>query len=389
MLRAALLLASLGATSLATFHSGVVSRLGVGYGHGYGFGGGVSAGLLHQLSLGGVLPVDALRPALQLVQHRYAGISQAASAQIIRLAVTRPPALLLRRIRVPAVPALSGRLGYLRSLLTALAPSFSTPVYTGGLVSHLGQLGINVPASALIDPLALTDFRVASSLLAPVSVPAFSSFFTDRVLGFSPHSGYSSVPVIPSADVIVSRLGDIAFNQIHGVFRPVVAATGSLAAGVGSVIAPALSHIGLPSLLRPAVVLGGLADYLRVQHVPVSRFVRQIRTIRAPGIIGLINPISVAPIARRLSFVPATVIGRDILPTLALRYRTLPRILQSNLNFNEILPGYFGSSLVPAGHVLDRGFVSGLLSGFDGFIHSRLKGYRGSLWKRGLCTRGK
>nr|UEK51747.1 CP52k-like protein 1 [Capitulum mitella] len=346
-----------------------------------GVGGVVGGGVL---DLGGLLSAGDVGQAIELVQTRYSGISSPAAVQIIRLAVSQPPAAILPRIHFRTVPSLGRRLVYLRRLIAALPPPIALQSYLPSVEAQLGALGLHVPRAALVDPLWLTDFRVAGSLLAPISPPVFSKFFVNRVLNV--HRGLPShaVPVIPSLHVIDSRLGGLDLGGLRTVFRSIVLAGGGLS-GAGEAIAPVISRIGLPRLLQPAVTLGGLADYLHVQHVPVRAFVRHIKVYRAPQITRLVRPIQIQPIVGRLSFVSAPLIRRDILPTLALRYLSLPPILQSSLNFDRIVPGYFGSSLIPGGHSLSRGFVSGLLNGFDSYIHGLLNDYDGSLWGEGMC----
>lgn len=328
--------------------------------------------------LGGVLLPQHVSPAIRLVQARYVGISQPAAVDIVRLVVQRPSPILLQQVQLTAVPVIRQRLSYLETVLDRLpVPVFSGGLYSGGLLNYVHGLGLGVSSSSLVDPLALIDARLATSLVAPVSVPAFTSFVGSQLL----HAG-SGLSVFPGLNTIYSRLSSLQLNPLPIGFQRL--SLGGLAtspsSAVYNTVQPALTRLGLTGLVRPHTVVGGLVDYLHGQQLPATQFVSGISSVSLPSITRLVASVQLTSVTSHLSFLPVSVIRRDVIPLLALRYYALPRLIRRNFSFQTVVPRYLSTLDLGGYSSFNRGFISHCLSGFDSYIGSLAKGYHGSLW---------
>ncbi|KAF0293525.1 hypothetical protein FJT64_000859 [Amphibalanus amphitrite] len=328
---------------------------------------------------GVLLPGDVV-PAVSLIRTRYGRLSRPAAIDIIRIILERPHVRLLRAVQLRQVPTIGRRLGFLRTLLGALPPVFYSDGYTSGLLAYLQQLGVSASAGALREPLALVDARLACSLLTPVSVPTFLDFFGSRVLRLG---GGASLRGLPPLQTFYSRLVDLRLTPVPLGFQRIVLRTGRAGLSVNP-LAPALSQLGLTGLVRPNIIYGGLETYLSQQGLPVSRFVRGLSQLRIPSLPSLTEQVAVGPLLPRLQFLPVRVIRRDVVPLLVVRFYTLPRRLIRVLDLSELITGYLSTLQFTERVTLRPQYIVTLLTGFDEYIHSRAKGFRGRLWCRGI-----
>nr|BCO38638.1 larval cement protein 3 [Megabalanus rosa] len=319
-----------------------------------------------------LLPAD-ISPAIRLIRTRYGSLSRLAAIDVLRIFLSRPHPLLLQSLQLRSVPVVAERLGFLRRAITALPPVFYNGGYSSAVATYIRQLGISVTSSALVSPLALIDARLACSWIAPVSVPTFVDFFGNRILQLG---GGQLVGGLPPLETFYNRLTSLRFTPVPVGFQRV----SIVAPTVVRTLRPAFTRLGLTGMVQPNIVFRGLAAYLSRQGLKLPQFVGGLTHLQIPPISSLIQDVPFDSLLPRLRFLPATVIRQDIVPLLAVRFRTLPRRLVRTLHLRRVIVGYLSTLEITKEVTFSPGYISTLLNGFDRYILRQAKGFKGRLW---------
>ncbi|XP_037074603.1 uncharacterized protein LOC119095856 [Pollicipes pollicipes] len=336
-----------------------------GHGHGHGLGQIIVRPNPYGAVLGGLLSPSHYSAAIQLVQRRYSSLPGLPAAYIIRYILSQQQLPIYSQIKYHSIPALSGRLVFLRAVFGALPSPFYQGSYLSGLRSYLGRYKYPHWGGVIV-PLALLDIRLAAQQYRPVSVSSFNTFFSTRVLGFHGHH-FGAIPAVGSLHSTFNRLSLPAYPAVFQSIRASIATP----TYTGASLLPVLSGIGLPRFYQPQASLGGLSAYLRHAGIVQRNFIRQISRITRNTIRRLIHPF-----VKQYS----GAIRSDLLSLAAVRYLTLPQAIRSRLSFQSVFPSYYRAHVKASPRRLSSSYVSSYLSGFSRHVFRRHPKYSGKRW---------
>nr|UEK51745.1 CP52k-like protein 1 [Conchoderma hunteri] len=335
-----------------------------------------------------LLPSD-IAPALSLVRSRYVGISQPCAYSIIEHALTHPHNGFLGRINLSFPSLRSQRLGYLRTLFSALPSQVFYTSYIDPVSAALGARGIHLPRYRLVDSLALSDYFLGLNAVRPVSTGLFSQFYTGQLLGLT-QPFYNSF-TFPAYSTILGRLSSYGFPGQY--FAPLVSVFTPYT-GLGHQLLPIFSGLGVrPSL--PAITLPGVYNYYTQHNIAIPSFVARIRGV----FNSLYQPVSYASVRSYgpgLGFITQDVFEHDLIPALYSRYYAFPSGVRQNLflhstraRFAPLATAFFKDAFTGnllTGHsTYSTQFVSQTLESFDTFCRGKSDSrYSGSFWNSGI-----
>nr|UEK51756.1 CP52k-like protein 1 [Parasacculina yatsui] len=306
-----------------------------------------------------------LQPELiNVARGRFPGVSDQALGEVIRLMLQKgPSSALISRLNIPGlrvdapVPA-AQRLKFLRQSFRLFPRVFFDDHFVNSLQSVFLSRGLRISRSDLINRLPLFDTVFARSLRSPMTVGQFGDFFFDQ---------FSGISRIPTIRTISSRLINLNLDPVHPISNDV------------RLLSNILPSIGLPTPSLPAVTLPGLVRYLGSIGIPFDQFVSTARRLNI-NFNSDISGLQFGNFANRLSFLSSpsrslnSLLRRDILPLLVLRFHSLPSSINSQLRFGGVCTDFLSQDRFGDLRTFNIDFVSRLLLNFDNYLRRLLHG---------------